>query len=104
MGKTLDIYPSVYTEYFNILYMCLPLYLLVFQAFLISCFSLESMNVRHHVEHLRVRRKTAIEGNSKKWSTRLWKSLFDFGKRLAVGPCENIKVVICQHLRKYKIL
>lgn len=79
MGNTLDKYPSVYTEYFNNLYMCLALYLLVFQVFLIFCFSLENVSVRHHVEHLRFRWKTAVEENSKKWNTSLWESLFDFG-------------------------
>jgi hypothetical protein len=36
------IYPSVHTECFKTVYMCLPLYLLVFKLFLISCFSLEN--------------------------------------------------------------
>ena len=68
MGNTLDmgVYPSVYMEYFNSVCMCLPLYSLEFQIFLISCFSLESMIVRHRVEHLCMRRKTAVEDNSKK--------------------------------------
>jgi len=66
MGNTLDIYPSVYMEYFNSVYMFLHLYLLMFQVFLISCFSLENISAGHHVEHLRVRRKPAVEENSKK--------------------------------------
>jgi hypothetical protein len=68
MGNTLDINPSVHMEHFNTVYVCLPLHLLVFKVFLISCFYLKNMSMRHHVEHLRVQRKTAVKENLKKWN------------------------------------